>query len=237
MNVPEILISYLRGLGRYFALIALLLQIIGTWGCHFVIKYPYDLSATEHNHEIETDPGCAAFDNSGIALSGADVTYNFAKWMSYLATTFGIAAAISDCTILRTCPCKAARTRFVQNLVMASLQLLICVMLGLKFTLINSSFCTAEWLDTNGEPLPNDSGDGSYKCTLAWGGVCVAVAVALWAAAGGMTLGKAFSDKAAEEKKEQNQADAMARKTIARGSAEKEREAAEAASMEMVEGI
>ena len=295
-SVPKIVISCLRGVGRFIAQIALLLQIVGTYGCDFVIKHPYGVSATEHNHrnvETPADNRCAAFGTAGIALSGADATYNFSMWMvscvciqgalafvfaaafrhlhlsrsypsmspqrkltiillfclprsllhhithvqSYLATTFGLAAVLSDCTILSTCSCRAARTRFVQNVVMASLQLLVCVMLGLKFTIVASAFCTAEWLDTDGVPLPNDSGDGSYNCTLNWGGVCAAVAVALWAAAGGMTLSKAYSEKAAEERKEQNQADAAARKTIARGSAEKEREADEAAGMEMVEGI
>ena len=117
----------------------------------------------------------------------------------------------------------------MQTAYVGCIQLLVCVMLGLCFTVLDSRFCKAEWLDTDGVPLSNGAGDDSYYCTLHWGGICVAVAVALWAAACGMTLAKAYSDKADQERKEQDEADAAARK--------KEEEAAAASNQQMDEGI
>mmetsp|Transcript_3103 Transcript_3103/g.6740 ORF Transcript_3103/g.6740 Transcript_3103/m.6740 type:complete len:234 (-) Transcript_3103:88-789(-) len=233
MAAPEILISCFRAIGRYFAMAALILQIVGTWGCDLLSKQPYGISASFHNHGDVLDATgnrCAAFGTAGIALSGTDATFNFAKWMTYLAIIFGLVAVFSDCAILRICPCKEVRRRYVQTAYVGCIQLVVCVMLGLCFTVLDSRFCRAEWLDTEGVPLPNDSGDDLYSCTLHWGGVCVAVAVALWAAAGGMTLGKAFSDKADQERKEQDEADAAARK-------KKEEEAAAASNRQMDEVI
>lgn len=129
-------------------------------------------------------------------------------------------------------------------MVVGSLQIMVCLMLGLSFTIFNSAFCTKGWTDTSGEVLTEDV-DGPYSCTLAWGGICMAVAVALWGAAGVMTLGKARTERAEERKREQDRADADASKRIAQGgggddddgSGKKEEAAAAAASREEVEGI
>jgi len=63
---------------------ALILQIVGTWGCDLLSKQPYGISASFHNHGDVLDATgnrCAAFGTAGIALSGTDATFNFAKWM------------------------------------------------------------------------------------------------------------------------------------------------------------
>ena len=83
-SAPEILLSCFRALGRYFAMTALILQIAGTYGCGLLSKQPYGIPTSFHNHGDVFDvtgDRCTAFGTAGIALSGADATYNFAKWM------------------------------------------------------------------------------------------------------------------------------------------------------------
>ena len=57
-----------------------------------------------------------------------------------------------------------------------------------------------------GETVPDDA---SYSCSLAWGGVCVAVSTALWIAAAFMTLRKGRKDRMEEAEKEEVQAEAQ----------------------------
>ena len=91
------------------------------------------------------------------------------------------------------------------------MQMAVGLMLGLSFTVLNSAFCKEPWPDL--EEYIADAGfevSGAYSCSLAWGGVCVAVSVALWFLAAFMTLGKGRSDRLEEMKKEQLQSDAEA---------------------------
>ena len=149
-----------------------------------------------------------------------------------LATAFGLAVLFSDCTILSTCPCKAVHSRYIQTTVVGCLQLVVCVFLGLSFTVTDSDFCKSEWTNTDDVALPNDGGGDSFRCTLGWGGICVAVAVSLWALAGTLTIVKAKTDRREEARKEQKEAEAVARNTIASGGDEKGEE-----TNEMLEGI
>ena len=158
----------------------------------------------------------------GISLKGGaltDATYEFAKWMTYLATIFGLVAVFSDCTILTCCPCERARSRSMQIKVVGGMQMAVGIMLGLSFTVMNSSFCKESWPDL--EEYMADAGlvvpeNATYSCSLAWGGACVAVSVALWILAAFITLGKGRSDRLEEIKKEQLQADAEAQRTLRR---------------------
>ena len=241
------LASVVRTAGRYFTITALILQIAGLWGCNFLIKNSYGLSTSFRRHAVPDeldahglDGTCQAFGtivgaHEGISLNGgrlADATYQFAKWMTYVATVLGLVAVFSDCTMMSGCPCRKARSRSMQIRVVGGLQMAVGAMLGLSFAVMGSDFCTEPWPDL--EDGIADSGGtvpgGSYSCSLAWGGVCVAVSTALWIAAAFMTLGKGRRDRMEEERKEEIQADAEAQRAF--GKEEKE-----ANEDEEIEGI
>mmetsp|Transcript_13848 Transcript_13848/g.39812 ORF Transcript_13848/g.39812 Transcript_13848/m.39812 type:complete len:195 (-) Transcript_13848:1976-2560(-) len=190
--------------------------------------------------------------DEGISLNDGtltDSTYEFAKWMTYISTVFGLVAVFSDCTVLTCCPCEGARSRPTQIGVLGGLQMAVGAMLALSFTVMRSAFCTDPWPDL--EDAIVDAGgavsnNGSPSCSLAWGGVCVVVATALWIAAAFMTLGKGRGDRLEEAKKEQLQADAEAQRTLRKegkedadaddgGDGERKKEAA--ATNEEIEGI
>ena len=246
-SLSELLASVVRTAGRYFTITALILQIAGLWGCNFLIKNSYGLSTSFRRHAVPDeldahglDGTCQAFGtivgaHEGISLNGgrlADATYQFAKWMTYVATVLGLVAVFSDCTMMSGCPCRKARSRSMQIRVVGGLQMAVGAMLGLSFAVMGSDFCTEPW--PNLEDGIADSGGtvpgGSYSCSLAWGGVCVAVSTALWIAAAFMTLGKGRRDRMEEEKKEEVQADAEAQRAL-------RKEKKEANEDEEIEGI
>ena len=236
ISLPDLLGSAIRAAGRYFTITALVLQITGIWGCHFFIKNPYNILVSFRRHQVPggyngsgatcQQYGAMVGAYEGISLNDGtltDATYQFAKWMTYLSTIFGLAAVLSDCTILTCCPCKRARSRSTQIKVLGGMQMAVGLMLGLSFTVLNSAFCKEPWPDL--EEYIADAGfevSGAYSCSLAWGGVCVAVSVALWFLAAFMTLGKGRSDRLEEMKKEQLQSDAEAQRTLRREGKEEE---------------
>ena len=137
----------------------------------------------------------------------------------------------------------------MQIKVVGGMQMAVGLMLGLSFTVMNSAFCKEPWPDL--EEYMADAGlevsGETYSCSLAWGGACVAVSVALWILAAFMTLGKGRSDRLEEMKKEQLQADAEAQRTLRKeggndgdvdegGDMERKKEEA-AATNEEIEGI
>ena len=230
-SLSEFLASVVRTAGRYFTITALILQIAGLWGCNFLIKNPYGLSTSFRRHAVPDELDAHGFDGTcqafgtivgayeGISLNDgslADATYQFAKWMTYIATILGLVAVFSDCTMMSGCPCRKARSRSMQIKVVGGLQMAVGAMLGLSFAVLESDFCTEPWADL--EDGIADSGgtvpDGPHSCSLAWGGVCVAVSTALWIAAAFMTLGKGRRDRMEEEKKEEVQADAEAQRSL-----------------------
>uniref|UniRef100_A0A7S0AG27 Uncharacterized protein n=1 Tax=Minutocellus polymorphus TaxID=265543 RepID=A0A7S0AG27_9STRA len=274
MSDDNLLLSAIRAAGRYFTITALILQIIGLWGCHFFVKNPYGLLTSFRRHAVpdgvDTPNGdggggnCQTFGATvgayeGISLNDGtltDSTYEFAKWMTYISTVFGLVAVFSDCTVLTCCPCEGARSRPMQIRVLGGLQMAVGAMLALSFTVMKSAFCTNPWPDLEdaiadagaGGAVSNNG--GSPSCSLAWGGVCVVVATALWIAAAFMTLGKGRTDRLEEAKKEQLQADAEAQRTLRKegkevsnadadaddgGDGERKKEAA--ATNEEIEGI
>ena len=255
-SLSAFLASVVRTAGRYFTIAALGLQIAGLWGCHFLIKNPYGLSTSFRRHAVPDDLDahrgldgtCQAFGTVGGAYGGlhvslndgrrrlADSTYQFAKWMTYVATVLGLVAVFSDCTMMSGCPCRRARSRSLQIRVVGGLQMAVGTVLGLSFAVMGSDFCAEPWPDledgtadfsAGGTGVP---GGSSYSCSLAWGGVCVAVSTALWIAAAFMTLGKGRRDRMEEERKEEIQADAEAQRAF--GKEEKE-----ANEDEEIEGI
>jgi len=240
--VPELLAAAARSAGRYLTVAALILQVASLWGCSYLIKEPYHLSVSFQRHSTDYDSNkngddlCQSFGSHGgggasgegsVSLADgalADPTYRFAQWMTYLATIFGLVAVFSDCAVLTCCPCKSVRTRPAQIRVVGGMQMVVGIMLGLSFSVMRSAFCTEPWPDldalllTNGT-LPGEGGDsdGAYSCRLAWGGVCTAVATALWMAAAFLTLAKGRRDRLEEAERERTQADAEAQKTLRRG--------------------
>ena len=262
ISLPDLLVSAIRAAGRYFTITAIILQIIGIWGCHYLIKNPYDLLVSFRRHQVPEDYNgsgatCQTFGAvvgtyEGISLNDGtltDSTYEFAKWMTYLATIFGLVAVFSDCTILTCCPCERARSRSMQIKVVGGMQMAVGLMLGLSFTVMDSAFCKSSWPDL--EEYMVDAGlemsGETYSCSLAWGGACVAVSVALWILAAFMTLGKGRSDRLEEMKKEQLQADAEAQRTLRKegkgddeeegGDLERKKEEEVVATNEEIEGI
>ena len=197
-----------------------------------LFRSPYNLLVSFRRHQVpENYNGSGATCQTFGAMVGAyegislkegaltDATYEFAKWMTYLATIFGLVAVFSDCTILTCCPCKRVRSRSMQIKVVGGMQMAVGIMLGLSFTVMNSSFCKESWPDLEGYMADAGSAvpeNAKYSCSLAWGGGCVAVSVALWILAAFMTLGKGRSDRLEEMKKEQQQADAEAQRTLRR---------------------
>ena len=138
----------------------------------------------------------------------------------------------------------------MQIRVVGRMQMAVGLMLGLSFTVMNSAFCKEVWPDL--EEYMADAGlevsGETYSCSLAWGGACVAVSVALWILAAFMTLGKGRSDRLEEMKKEQLQADAEAQRTLRKegedhhgggdaGDGDMEIKKEEAATNEEIEGI
>lgn len=256
-SLSAFLASVVRTAGRYFTIAALVLQIAGLWGCHFLIKNPYGLSTSFRRHAVPgaldarggLDGTCQAFGTVGGAYGGlhvsltdgrrslADSTYQFAKWMTYVATVLGLVAVFSDCTMMSGCPCRRARSRSTQIQVVGGLQMAVGTVLGLSFAVMGSDFCAEPWPDLEEDGIADFSAGGtgvpggsSYSCSLAWGGVCVAVSTALWIAAAFMTLGKGRRDRMEEERKEEIQADAEAQRAFGK-------EGKEANEGEEIEGI
>ena len=138
----------------------------------------------------------------------------------------------------------------MQIKVVGGMQMAVGLMLGLSFTVIDSAFCKSPWPDLEEYMVDAGlemSGGETYSCSLAWGGACVAVSVALWILAAFMTLGKGRSDRLEEMKKEQLQADAEAQRTLRKegkgddeeegGDLERKKEEEVVATNEEIEGI